>query len=65
MQYGNLLLFYVEPENVYDSPVPAGNHFFKLVFDYGEHGANNHAWEATLSKSWAIRTDLFSVGKVF
>jgi RHS repeat-associated protein len=61
IQYGNRNPYYADPGKPYDPQTPADNeHFFEVVFDYGEHDASSPTPDEVPGQLWQYRPDAFS-----
>ncbi|KHE91886.1 MAG: Mono(ADP-ribosyl)transferase SpvB [Candidatus Scalindua brodae] len=61
VKYGNRFPYYADPTRPYDPQPPAQEeHFFELVFDYGEHDAATPTPDEAVNQSWEYRPDAFS-----
>lgn len=61
VRYGNRTPYFADPLNPYDPPAPADTeHFFEVVFDYGEHDPAVPLPGKTPGLSWDYRPDAFS-----
>ena len=61
IKYGNHLPYYADPAKPYDLQIPVDDeHFFELVFDYGEHYALVPTPNEIPGKLWEYRPDAFS-----
>ncbi len=64
MQYGNRKPYYADPLQPFDPPLPQApnetEHFFELVFDYGEHDLAKPLTTETDINGWGYRQDAFS-----
>ncbi|MEM9678914.1 MAG: SpvB/TcaC N-terminal domain-containing protein, partial [Bacteroidota bacterium] len=59
VKYGNRTAYYADPTLAYNPQIPDDTeHFFELVFDYGEHDVNRPS--PTEINKWAYRPDAFS-----
>ena len=61
VKHGNRSPYYADPVRPYDPQPPAQEeHFFELVFDYGEHDAAIPTPDEAVNQSWNYRPDAFS-----
>ncbi len=61
VKYGNRRPYYADPARPYDPPAAADpEHFFELVFDYGEHNELIPLPQEDAELKWAYRADAFS-----
>ena len=61
VKHGNRFPYYADPARPYDPQPPAQNeHFFELVFDYGEHDAATPTPDEVVNQLWNYRPDAFS-----
>lgn len=63
VKYGNKTPYYLGTENPFDPPAPSNTnneHFFELVFDYGEHNDDIPTPDEVPDQRWNYRTDPFS-----
>jgi RHS repeat-associated protein len=61
VKYGNHFSYYADPVRPYDPQPPTQDeHFFELVFDYGEHNASTPTPDEVANQSWEYRLDAFS-----
>jgi hypothetical protein len=61
ISYGNRYPYYADPAIPYDPQTPSDHeHFFEVVFDYGEHDASVPAPDEVPGQLWEYRPDAFS-----
>lgn len=61
VRYGNRKPYYADPSSPYNPQAPEDQeHFFELVFDFGEHDSAVPAPDEMPGQLWNYRTDAFS-----
>ncbi|MGB7208380.1 MAG: SpvB/TcaC N-terminal domain-containing protein [Pyrinomonadaceae bacterium] len=61
VRYGNRRPYFAAANRPFDPPTPAdAEHFFTVVFDYGEHSLAKPTPDEELGQKWSYRADAFS-----